>query len=103
MEKSKKSERIYVRCTSEQKSLITEKAESLNMNISDFMLLATTKETAVSTIDPTLLRDLNRIGNNLNQLVGYAHTYKERAYNNIFSDRLQGIDESLKTLLGSLK
>ena len=100
MEKSKKTERIYVRCTAEHKSKIAEKAKLLNLNLSDFLLLATEKDVIIKEdiVSRKLLVEFSRIGNLLNQITAYANTYRDKAYNNILIDKIEKLSIKIDEL-----
>jgi len=69
--KTKKTEKIEIRLTKEQKDLIRNKAVSVNMTISQLVIqtaLSPTSITVVPSINGKLFTELCRQGNNLNQI-----------------------------------
>ena len=73
--KENKSERIYLRVTSEEKELITKSARSADMNISEYILCLVKKKRVVNIRGfPDLLYQIAKIGININQITTAINT-----------------------------
>lgn len=73
--KENKSERIYLRVTSEEKELITKSARSADMNISEYILCLVKKKRVVNIRGfPDLLYQIAKIGININQITAAINT-----------------------------
>lgn len=87
---------IYVRATQNEKELLKAKAKSYNLTLSEWLRqLAFTgkprkKVRSVPDADPALIGEMNRIGNNMNQLARHAN---ERAKAGLSLDALEIITE----------
>ena len=69
--KIKKTARVEIRVTEKEKIALKNKAQSLNMSLSELVLktaLDPTKITILPSINSKLFTELSRQGNNLNQL-----------------------------------
>ncbi|MCW4151992.1 MobC family plasmid mobilization relaxosome protein [Halomonas sp. 18H] len=70
---------IYVRATHQEKELLKAKAQSYDLTLSEWLRqLAFTgkprkKVRSVPDADPFLIREINRVGNNMNQLARHAN------------------------------
>lgn len=73
--KENKSERIYLRVTSEEKELIIKSARSADMNISEYILCLVKKKRVVNIRGfPDLLYQIAKIGININQITAATNT-----------------------------
>lgn len=73
--KENKSERIYLRVTSEEKELIIKSARSADMNISEYILCLVKKKRVVNIRGfPDLLYQIAKIGININQITAAINT-----------------------------
>ena len=81
--KQKKSLRIYIRVTSDEYEVIRKRADVSGLNVSEFSrrILVGEKIAAAPDADfPNLIREVKRVGSNLNQLLrklnilGIAHS-----------------------------
>lgn len=74
----KKLERIQLRVTPDEKETLRGRAQSLNMSLSEFMVktcLDGKLSLPPSQINQEFVRQLARIGNNINQLTRHANTH----------------------------
>lgn len=87
---------IYVRATHQEKELLKAKAQSYDLTLSEWLRqLAFTgkprkKVRSVPDADPILIREINRLGNNMNQLARHAN---ERAKTGLSLDTLEILTE----------
>lgn len=87
---------IYVRATRDEKELLKAKAQSYDLTLSEWLRqLAFTgkpkkKVRSVPDADPFLIREINRVGNNMNQLARHAN---ERAKAGLRLDTLELLTE----------
>lgn len=90
-----KTERIYFRVSKEEKSILSKRAKSAKLSLSKYILALSEKK---KIIDPEpivrLIIEMNRIGNNINQIAKVANTNKTISQNQI--DILQKQMEYLK-------
>ncbi len=71
----KKTDRIEIRVTPEEKSLIALKSKQANLSISEFIIKSSTNnEIVVINELPQMITELRRIGNNINQLTRLANS-----------------------------
>ena len=71
----KKTDRIELRVTPDEKMLITLKSKQANQSISEFLIKSTTENKIVVINDLTqMTTELRRIGNNINQLTRLANS-----------------------------
>ena len=71
----KKTDRIEIRVTPEEKMLITLKSKQANISISEFLIKSSTNNKIVVIKDiPQMTTELRRIGNNINQLTRLANS-----------------------------
>ncbi len=71
----KKTDRIEIRVTPEEKMLITLKSKQANQSISEFLIKSSTENKIVVINDlPQMTTELRRIGNNINQLTRLANS-----------------------------
>lgn len=71
----KKTERIEIRATPEEKMKIIEKSLKANKSVSEYMIYCgSNKEIIVIDDLPELVTELRRIGNNINQLTKLANS-----------------------------
>jgi hypothetical protein len=74
---STSSERVQLRMTPEDKSLLAEKAKSARLSVTDFILrLAKNKKIIVVDKLPHLILEITRIGVNINQIAHVANSKK---------------------------
>ena len=70
----KKTDRIEIRVTPEEKMLITTKSKQANKSISEYIIKSSIgKEIIVINELPEMITELRRIGNNINQLTRLAN------------------------------
>lgn len=71
----KKTDRIELRVTPEEKMLIILKSKQANQSISEFLIKSSTENKIVVINDLTqMTTELRRIGNNINQLTRLANS-----------------------------
>ncbi len=71
----KKTERIEIRVTPEEKMIITLKSKQANQSISEFIIKSSTGNKIVVINElPEMITELRRIGNNINQLTRLANS-----------------------------
>lgn len=71
----KKTDKIQIRVTPEEKSLITLKSKQANLSISEFIIKSSTDNKIVVINElPQMITELRRIGNNINQLTRLANS-----------------------------
>lgn len=71
----KKTERIEIRVTPEEKMLIALKSKQANQNISEYLIKSSiNNEIVVINELPEMVTELRRIGNNINQLTRLANS-----------------------------
>lgn len=71
----KKTDRIEIRVTPEEKMLITLKSKQANQSISEFLIKSSTGNKIVVINElPEMTTELRRIGNNINQLTRLANS-----------------------------
>lgn len=71
----KKTERIEIRVTPEEKMIITLKSKQANQSISEFIIKSSTENKIVVINElPEMITELRRIGNNINQLTRLANS-----------------------------
>lgn len=71
----KKTDKIQIRVTPEEKSLITLKSKKANLSISEFIIKSSTDNKIVVINElPQMITELRRIGNNINQLTRLANS-----------------------------
>ena len=93
----KKTDRIEIRVTPEEKMLITLKSKQANQSISEFLIKSSTENKIVVINDlPQMTTELRRIGNNINQL---THLANSRATNCV---DLEGTKKELQKIWQSL-
>lgn len=93
----KKTERIHVRLTIEEKELLQKKADQLGLSLSEyFRNIAVTKEPIF--IDNSLLIQIQKIGYNVNQIVRNSHATKMPPSDNLLKEI-----ENLKLIIENLK
>lgn len=70
----KKTERIEIRVTPEEKMTITLKSKQANQSISEFIIKSSTGNKIIVINElPEMITELRRIGNNINQLTRLAN------------------------------
>jgi hypothetical protein len=82
------------------KSLLRAKSNMCNMSLSDYMIRCGLKQhisPPQSKIDQDFIRELSRIGNNLNQI---AHALNSEQKSSSLTAPMQNIAEELKQLRG---
>ena len=71
----RKTDRIEIRVTPEEKMLITTKSKEANKSISEYIIKSSIgKEIIVIKELPEMITELRRIGNNINQLTRLANS-----------------------------
>ena len=71
----KKSDRIEIRVTPEEKMKIALKSKQANQNVSEYLIKsAINNEIVVINALPEMITELRRIGNNINQLTRLANS-----------------------------
>jgi hypothetical protein len=71
----KKTERIEIRVTPEEKMTITLKSKQANQSISEFIIKSSTGNKIIVINElPEMITELRRIGNNINQLTRLANS-----------------------------
>lgn len=71
----RKTDRIEIRVTPEEKMNITLKSKQANQSISEFLIKSSTgKNIVVINELPEMVTELRRIGNNINQLTRLANS-----------------------------
>ena len=71
----RKTDRIEIRVTPEEKMLITTKSKQANKSISEYIIKSSIgKEIIVINELPEMITELRRIGNNINQLTRLANS-----------------------------
>lgn len=71
----RKTDRIEIRVTPEEKMLITAKSKQANKSISEYIIKSSIgKEIIVINELPEMITELRRIGNNINQLTRLANS-----------------------------
>lgn len=71
----RKTDRIEIRVTPEEKMLITTKSKQANKSISEYIIKSSMgKEIIVINELPEMITELRRIGNNINQLTRLANS-----------------------------
>lgn len=71
----KKTDRIELRVTPEEKMLITLKSKQANQSISEFLIKSSTGNKIIVINElPEMTTELRRIGNNINQLTRLANS-----------------------------
>lgn len=92
-----KNERLYVKVTAEEKAAIKAKMEQIGMtNLSEFVRQAVTVNPVVNLDMNAIYKlsyEMNRIGNNINQIVKAANSSK-----NIYQSDIDEINAKLKHL-----
>lgn len=92
----KKTERIHVRLTTDEKELLQKKAEKLGLSLSEyFRNIAVTKEPIF--IDNSLFIQIQKIGYNVNQIVRNSHATKTPPSENLIKEI-----EDLKSIIQNL-
>ncbi|MCD8215224.1 MAG: MobC family plasmid mobilization relaxosome protein [Clostridiales bacterium] len=93
----KKSERLYVKVTAEEKAAIKEKMQKIGMtNLSEFVRLAVAVNPVVNLDMNAIYKlsyEMNRIGNNINQIAKMANTSKH-----IYKSDIDEVNAGLKQL-----
>ena len=78
--KERRSEWIKMRVTSDEKKLIESKASAQGQTVTDFLRQrALDYRLRQSPLEKERIRQLARIGANMNQIARWANTYKKRA------------------------
>lgn len=71
----KKTDRIEIRVTPEEKMFITLRSKKANQSISEFLIKSSAESKIVVINDlPQMITELRRIGNNINQLTRLANS-----------------------------
>jgi uncharacterized protein (DUF1778 family) len=71
----RKTDRIEIRVTPEEKMIITTKSKQANKSISEYIIKSSIgKEIIVINELPEMITELRRIGNNINQLTRLANS-----------------------------
>ena len=105
MSEDKKSERIFIRVSPEEKKSIETKAEQANMTVSQYVLKATeNKKIVVSENIPKLFVEITRIGVNINQIAHVANAQKYVKMSAIYETQklLREVQESMTKILQEL-
>ena len=93
----KKTDRIEIRVTPEEKTLLVSKSKLANMTLSEYLIeQGLEKDIIVIEGLPKMFTELNRIGNNINQL---THLANSRATNCV---DLEGTKKELQKIWQSL-
>lgn len=93
----KKTERIHVRLTLDEKEMLQQKAEKLGLSLSEyFRNIAVTKEPVF--IDNSMFVQIQKIGYNVNQIVRNSHATKTPPNENLIKEI-----ENLKVIIENLK
>ena len=75
-EKIRKTENIYFRLTPDEKALIEKKAAAANLSVSQYLIRSATKKKVVNHDHLLqLIKEINRIGTNINQAARIMNTY----------------------------
>lgn len=79
-----KTERVYFRVTQNEKKLISERAKAAGMSISKYILTISERKRLINP-EPVvrLLIEINRIGNNINQIARVANSEHSVSKNQI--------------------
>ena len=94
----KKSDRIEIRVTPEEKMKIALKSKQANQNISEYLIKsAINNEIVVINALPEMITELRRIGNNINQLTRLANST-----GSIYEDKLNHEFLELEKLRNSI-
>lgn len=98
----KKDRIVKVRCTEDQLESWSAKAKAADVSLSDLVRThldgAKFRRRRRVEVDPALLRELARIGNNLNQIARWANHRKSAGEAVQVIGRLAAIDEELSSL-----
>lgn len=96
----KRDKYIHIRVSDEEKNLIKEKADKAGLNISKYVKECTSKKRLVNpTLLLSLIREINRIGCNINQatkIMNTYHNYDDTDYNYMyreFTELKEKVDE----------
>lgn len=93
----RKTDRIEIRVTPEEKMQIALKSKQANQTISEFLIKSSIKNKIIVINDlPKMITELRRIGNNINQLTKLANSRI------ITCVDLEGIKKELQNLWQSL-
>jgi hypothetical protein len=95
-----KKERIQLRVVPMHKSLLRAKSNMCNMSLSNYMIRCGLQQhisPPKSKVEQDFIRELSRIGNNLNQIAYGLNSAQEPS---LVTDKLQNIAEELKLLRG---
>lgn len=91
---------VKFRATNEERDQIRTKAEQVNLSMADFIREALTRATPWTVTDKKIesekIRQLARIGNNLNQIARFANTHKSGADATEICRHLVSIEHELK-------
>ena len=78
--KERRSAWIKIRVTPDEKKLIESKASAQGQTVTDFLRQrALDYRLRISPLEKERIRQLARIGSNMNQIARWANTYKKRA------------------------
>lgn len=98
---------LHIRLSQEEKLRWQEKATSTGMTLSTLIRQAMAKTRTWTVGDRSLvkeqIRQISRIGNNLNQIAKWANTYKETAEAMEIIQALRAIEQTLKAMELSTK
>lgn len=84
MSKSQKTERLYIRLTSDEKEKIVFNSKLMGISITEYICLCVRRRRIVVCEDfPKLIYHLSKIGNNINQIAAVANTNKYISQDNI--------------------
>jgi hypothetical protein len=98
---------LHIRLSQQEKLSWQEKATSAGMSLSTLIRQAMTKTRTWTVADRSLvkeqIRQISRIGNNLNQIAKWANTYKETAEAIEIIQALRAIEQTLQIMELSTK
>jgi len=94
---SEKSERIFLRISSDEKSEMQKIADNHNMSLSKYILSSARQNRIAEPAELKKIRvQLLRIGNLTNQIAHYANTYKSKSENALILDKLERVQLELE-------
>lgn len=100
MEKEKKTERLLLRLTPTEKRIVTYHANLMNVSVNEYIELTIRRKRIVICEDiPQLISQIQRIGNNINQIAAIANTNQYISVNNV--EAVKEKMEELRKLLNS--
>ena len=101
MSEDKKSERIFIRVSPEEKKKLEAQAEQANMTVSQYILKSTeNRKIVVIENIPKLFVEITRIGVNINQIAHVANAQKYVKMSEIYETQklLREVQESMSKI-----